>query len=65
MAEDIKEIKSKKEEKNVQIDVVEQLPMQPFRKGNDEKGIEHHFITRDEAIAEILEIVRAIKKGLV
>lgn len=44
--------------------VVEQLPTQPMTKAVDEQGNEYNLVTRDEAITEILEIARSLKKGL-
>lgn len=62
--------KDKKEKESVASSsvktiVVEQLPMQPYNKGVDETtGQEFAFMTRDEVLAEILEAVRYIKKGI-
>lgn len=54
----------KKEEKVIKTIVVESLPTQAYNRTVDDKGNEYDLITRDEAINEILEIARQLKKGL-
>jgi hypothetical protein len=63
MAEE-KEVSTKKEVKVTKTLVVEQLPTQAVNKALDEKGNEFDLITRDEAMTEILEAIRQLKKGL-
>jgi len=63
MAEE-KEVSNKKEVKVTKTLVVEQLPTQAVNKALDEKGNEFDLITRDEAMTEILEAIRQLKKGL-
>lgn len=63
MAEE-KETKSKKEEKVVKTVVVEQLPTQTYSDVVNNKGEEFKLVTRDDALTEILEIARQLKKGL-
>ena len=57
-----KEIK-KQEPKKEETVVVEALPQQIIRDGEDEKNL-YHFVTRDEALTEILITVRELKKGI-
>lgn len=65
MDEEKIEAKAKKESKVIaKTLVVEQYPTQPVNKALDEKGNEFNLITRDEAMTEILEIARELKKGL-
>ena len=45
--------------------VVEQFPTQAMNKVVDEKGNEFNLVTRDEALSEILEIARELKRGLI
>lgn len=52
----------KKEEKNLLI--VDELPAVKTRTGTLEDGKEYDFMTANEAIKEILEIVRELKKGI-
>lgn len=64
MAEEKTDTKAKKEEKIQKTIVVAQLPTQPVNKATDEKGNEFNLLTVDEALTEILETIRALKKGL-
>jgi len=59
--EEIKE--AKKEETVKESVVVAQLPSEPVRDMNYE-GKDIHLITIEEALTEILEIARSLKKGL-
>ena len=59
-----KEAKSKKVEDSAKIMVVEQYPTQPTNKVVDEKGAEYTLITRDEALTEMLDILKQLKRGL-
>ena len=55
--EEIKPIKkaiSEKEIKDVRWIVVKELPVKPIREYIDEKGVEVHFITVEEALTEML-----------
>ena len=56
----------KKEEKiSEETVVVEAIPSQPVRSGLSEDGkTMFNLVTRDEALTEILTLVREIKKGL-
>jgi hypothetical protein len=63
MAEEII-VPTKKVEKVLKTIVVEQLPTQAVNKALDEKGNEFNLVTRDDALTEILEICRGLKKGL-
>lgn len=59
----------KKTEQDVKVSdeviVVEQLPSQQVRAGLSEDGkTNFNFITRDEALTEILKTIRDIKKGI-
>jgi hypothetical protein len=56
--------KGKKEEKGSKTLVVENLPTQQINKAIGDDGNEYDLITRDEALTEILETVRSLKKGL-
>ncbi len=62
MAEE--KVAKKQDEKNIKTIVVDQLPTQPINRGRDEDGVDIALVTRDEALTEILEIARALKKGL-
>lgn len=62
--EDIKENVSAKTSKEVKTAVVENLPAEPMRKVLAEDGSEYNLVTRDEALSEILETIRLLKKGL-
>lgn len=65
MADEKTEPKIKKEEKKeIKTVVVAQLPTQSVTKARDEEGNEFNLITMEEAITEILERVRELKKGL-
>ncbi|MFW6129616.1 MAG: hypothetical protein ACOC56_00440 [Atribacterota bacterium] len=58
MAEDKKEEQRK-------IAVVSELPQTTVRVAEDENGERYDLITKEEAITEMLESIREIKKGLV
>ena len=60
--EKVKELKEKKSEKS--LVVVEQLPTQQLRVVTTEDGDEYECLTRDEALTEILKIVRKLEKGM-
>lgn len=51
----------KAEEKTL---VVQELPQTPTRKVKGEDGNIYNLMTIDEAISEILEIIRELKKGI-
>ena len=51
-------------ETKMEVLVVDKLPEQPVRNFIGENGIEYHLFTRDEALTEILEAVRVIKKSV-
>jgi hypothetical protein len=61
---DEEKTKVKKEDKGIKTLVVEQIPTQPVNKAMDENGNEYLLINRDDALTEILETVRSLKKGL-
>lgn len=64
MADDKTDAKSKKEDKSVKTVVVAQLPTQPVNKAIDENGTEFNLVNIEDAMTEILETVRQLKKGL-
>ena len=64
MKEQITEEKKAEPKKETKTLVVEQFPTQPVNVINAEDGNEYNLITRDEALSEILEIARQMKKGL-
>lgn len=59
MAEEEKKVK--KEEK---VLVVSQLPTEQIRSVKDESGVEYTLVTTEEALSEILAVVRKLEKGL-
>jgi hypothetical protein len=61
---EIKKVEEVKKEVAVKTLVVEQLPTQAMNKAVDESGNEFNLITRDDALTEILEACRQLKKGL-
>ena len=63
MTDEKTDVKVKKEEKKATV-VVTELPQQPYRDVKDEQGIEYTLMTSNEALAEILDIARQLKKGL-
>ena len=56
--------KPKKDDKVAKTVVVSQLPQQQVNKALDENGNEFNLVTIDEALTEILETSRQLKKGL-
>lgn len=64
MVEEETKAKTKKEEAKIKDLVVPQLPTQEYRTFLDEDGKEVRLVTHDEALTEILETVRALKRGL-
>ena len=54
----------KKDESKVKTLVVAELPTQPMNKARDESGNEFDLMTTTDALTEILEIARSLKKGL-
>lgn len=58
------EQKPKIDDKQIKTVVVTQLPTQQVSKALDDKGNEFNIVTTEEALTEILEIARALKKGL-
>lgn len=56
--------KSKKEDVKARLVVVDTLPTQSISKVIDENGQEINLMTKDEALAELVETVRQLKKGL-
>ena len=57
----------KKEEPKVtavETVVVTELPKQDVRSFVGQNGVEYHVVTIDEALTEILETVRSIKKSV-
>ena len=60
MAEDKKETKQSK----VVVQVVKELPQQEIRVGADAEGNEYNFVTIEEALTEILNNIREIKKSV-
>jgi hypothetical protein len=55
---------AKKEDKSIKTIVVPQLPNVPTNIGRDEDGNDVNLMSMDEALTEILDIARALKKGL-
>jgi len=51
-------------EKEEKLLVVSELPQAPMRKVQGEDGDVYNLITKEEAILEILETVRELKKGI-
>lgn len=62
--EEEKEKKKERKKLNPKFIVVPELPNQPVNRIIGEDGKEYLLITRDEAIAEILEKVRKLDKLL-
>ena len=58
------EKKSKKEDNKHKTQVVAQLPTQEVRQGVYEDGVTVNYQTIEEALTEILETVRELKKVL-
>ena len=58
------EIKPKKVEVQPNILVVAQLPTQPTNMVRDEKGVEYTLVTTEEALTEMLDILKQLKRGL-
>ena len=52
----------KEEKKQKKVLAVAELPVETIRSYKDEKGNEYELILNQEAITEILETVREIKK---
>lgn len=44
--------------------VVSQLPTEPVRRIQGEDGVEYELVTAEEALSEILEISRLMRKSL-
>jgi len=65
MVKEETEIAKKKEEKVVKTLVVQQLPTEQIKKVIGDDGIEYNLLTIEEAISEILEVVKQLKKGLI
>jgi translation initiation factor IF-3 len=61
MAEEKTEKKTVKENKTL---VAQQLPTQNVREVIDDKGDTYTVMTTEEALTEILDIARQLKKGL-
>jgi len=51
-------------EKEKEFVVVSELPQIATRKVQDEEGKEYDLVTLNEAVKEILEISRELKKGI-
>ena len=47
-----------------EIFVVDSLPKNQVREGLSEDGKKFQFVTRDEALTEILKTIRELKKGI-
>lgn len=61
-----KKVGDKVEEISEETMVVSELPQQQVKSGLSEDGkTKYTFVTVNEALTEILELVRAIKKGIV
>ena len=58
------EVKAKEKTEDSKVLVVAQLPTQPTNRVKDESGAEYNLVTIEEALTEILEIARQLKKGL-
>jgi len=58
------EAKSSKKEDDLKTLVVAQLPTQPTNRVKDDSGVEYGLITIEDAMTEILEIARQLKRGL-
>jgi hypothetical protein len=58
-----KEVETKKEE--TKTIVVEALPTQAYNNVELQDGTKAALLTRDEALTEILDIVRQLKRGLI
>lgn len=63
MVEITKESK-KKEEKSTKTLVVRELPTQAMNTVTDDKGNDYSLMTVEEALTEILEIVKSLKAGV-
>ena len=63
MDKNYKEVKMT-EEKNENFVVLNELPQVPTRIVQDQEGKEYHITTYGEALKEILETVRELKKGI-
>jgi hypothetical protein len=63
MDKNYKEVKMT-EEKNENFVVLQDLPQVPTRVVQDQEGKEYQITTYGEALKEILEIVRELKKGI-
>ena len=55
---------AEKEKAEEKLLVVSELPQAPMRKVQGEDGKLYNLITKEEAILEILETVRELKKGI-
>jgi hypothetical protein len=64
MEEKIDVKSKKKEEESTKILVVAQLPTQPTNRVKDDAGVEYTLVTQEEALTEMLEILKQLKKGL-
>lgn len=60
-----KEVETKETKQTVIPLVLNELPTEPTRRVFDQEGKEYQVVTRDEALTEILQAVREIKKGVV
>ena len=63
--EETEEKKPEIKKKETKTIVVEQFPTQQINQLELEEGVTAALITRDEALTEILDIVRQLKKGLI
>ena len=61
MTEEIKDVK--KTEVKVKTLVVTQLPTQNYNKVTED-GVDYNLLTTEQAMTEILDILRQLKKGL-
>jgi hypothetical protein len=59
VAKEIKEVRPRL------LKVVPQLPQVQVREGIDAEGNEVEYVSLEEALTEILETVRELKKGLI
>ena len=58
------EAKSKDKVEEIKTLVVAQLPTQPTNMVKDDAGVEYKLITQDEALTEMLDILKQLKRGL-
>lgn len=65
MAKEEKDVGGEKTKKEKEILVVNELPSQQIKEYTDEKGTEFQLITIDEALTELINNTRKIKKAVV